>query len=206
MRPDAPSLSRPLFSSLAKAYEFMDYDVALLGRVEASALAKFSVTPDPTRKTTAEAEFSIVAVEESRSVGFYRLPSLSEGENAADDDMLKAVGEAIEARRGQVDLLVALSDWGWFGEREFLAADVAHPDMLLGSGMGSGVNGRVESDGRCLWIRPYDRGRTVVELQLLQWPSRKPGFVWSEPDTHRVLSIGLGDQYQDHPDVNAILQ
>jgi hypothetical protein len=40
----------------------------------------------------------------------------------------------------------------------------------------------------------------------MKWPDRNGPFSWSIPDVVKPSTVGLGDQYQDNPDVDAILQ
>ena len=207
MRPDALSSDASLLSSLAKAYEFMEYDVSLLSEGESRQFDALGVSPDAKRKTARDEAFTVIDIGDDQVIGFYRMPTLPNGGTTPDSTVLRDVSDMIKALRSKVTLLVALSDWGWLGEREYLAdGDAIHPDVLLGSGLGSGVNGRVMGDDSCIWIRPYDKGRTLVELQVFSWPTRGQDVVWSEPDNYRVLSIGLGDEYVENPDVNAILK
>ncbi|QGY41140.1 hypothetical protein GM415_13720 [Pseudodesulfovibrio cashew] len=207
MRPKGDLPSPELVAGLAKAYDLMKYDVAMLGRNEADFFAKAGIAPDRNRKTAEEEPFTVIHTSEGASVGFLRFPSLGEGENIPSPKLIDRITASIKTKRDNVDLLVALSDWGWVGEREYLGQNPEYvPDILLGSGLGSGVVGRLLADRRCAWYRPYDKGMTVIEAQVLAWPDRTKPFAWSEPDNLRSLSIGLGDQYPDNPEVSKILQ
>lgn len=103
--------------------------------------------------------------------------------------------------------MIGMTDWGWPAERDYLEARPrAVPDILLGSGPGMGINGRIEADGKCLWARPYDKGRTINRIRVMAWPERTKDFTWQEPESVRCFSVGLGDMYEENPDVSAILQ
>jgi len=207
MRPGREESALQGLNDLAKAYDFMNYDVALLAQSEADALKHANVRVDGKRKTAKDTPFSMVTLKNGDLIGVVRFPSLKKGEDIPSDDQIKKLSTAIKAERKKVKLLLGLSDWGWVGEREYLAKNPdAVPDLLLGSGRGSGVNGRIEANGRCIWIRPYDKGRTVSEVQVYAWPDRSKPFAWKEPDNIKSLSIGLGDNYQDNPDVGALFQ
>lgn len=185
----------------------MKYDIGLLAKGEADALAGQNIPFSASRKTASEAPVTIVATRDGDLIGFIRFPSLRPGQDMPSRDLIDKLSRRIQVERSKVRLVVALSDWGWIGEREYLAQNPkAVPDLLLGSGHGSGVNGRVEAKGRCLWVRPYDKGRTISKIQLMTWPDRSIFFTWKEPENIRCYSIGLGDEYSDNPDVSAILQ
>lgn len=207
MRPDGEKPSPEVLVGLAKSFDLMKYDIALLAQDEAVALNKIDIQVDSTRKTERQAPFSVITTSNGDRIGFLRFPSLASGKDIPSENMIRKIGQTIKDKRTHVQLLIALSDWGWVGEREYLAQnpDVV-PDILLGSGHGSGVNGRIEADSRCVWIRPYDKGRTVNEVQVYTWPERTKPFAWTEAISIRSLSIGLGDQYEDNPEVGAILQ
>ena len=206
MKPNGAIPSGEFLNRLAKAYDLMKYDVALLGKTEADVFAKADASPDIKRKTSDEASFTKVKVEGGKTVGFVRFPSMRSGEDIPSEKLMNRITAIIRRESKSVDLIVGLSDWGWVGEREYLATNPQYvPDLLLGSGLGSGVNGRVEAEDRCIWIRPYDKGRTVNEIQVKTWPDRSAHTAWEEPYNYTSLSTGLGDQYMDHPDVGAIL-
>lgn len=204
MHPNAESISSPsTLSALAQSFDFMNYDVALLSDTEAEVLAKADITADRNRESNSVSVTEIVTPENKR-IAFYRFPSLPEGKDIPSDQAMNRIARELKPLLASYDLVIALSHWGWVAEREYLAQnpDIV-PDMLFGSGLGSGVN-RVEADGRCVWVRPYDKGRTVSEIQLFTWPDRSKRFIWNEPEYIKTLTIGLGDQYDDHPDVSAL--
>jgi hypothetical protein len=196
-----------ILAGLTKAYGMMHYDIGLIGRFEAENLAQARVTPEPYRKTSEEASFTVLQTAAGDHIGFVRFPSLPAGEDAPSDRLIKSIGEIVKRERPALRLIVGLSDWGWSAEREYLAANpAAVPDLLLGSGTGSGVNGRIEANGRCAWVRPYDKGKTVSEIQIMVWPDREAPFAWSIPDSILPKTVGLGEQFQENPDVGAVLQ
>jgi len=192
---------------LITAFGMMPYDIGLLGRLEAENLSRMGLAPEPFRMTAEAAPFTVLETPAGDKVGFLRFPSLPLGDDIPPKKLIQDISRQIEARRDSVRLLVGLSDWGWVGEREYLAQRPTFvPDILLGSGRGSGVNGRIEAGGRCVWVRPYDKGQTVSEVQVQVWPVRTDDFRWKEPDTVLALTVGLGDDIDDNPDVDAVLQ
>ena len=207
MRPEGEKPAPEVLNGLAKSFDLMKYDIGLLAKDEAAALNDAGVVAESWQKTAIDAPFTVVQSKNGNKIGFMRFPSLPNGEDIPSADLIRKITKAVKKERDNVRLLVALSDWGWVGEREYLAQNSDFvPDFLFGSGRGSGVNGRLEADERCIWVRPYDKGRTVSEIQVYAWPDRSASFSWEEPDNIRTLSTGLGDQYQDNPDVSAILQ
>lgn len=194
-------------TKLAKAYDYMKYDVAFMGENEARHLAQLGVKVEPNRKTTQTEQVTTVSTADGRKVAFIRFPSLPKGDDIPSEELIAKVSMLTKRAYNEADLLIGLSDWGYVGEREYLAQDPEYmPDFLFGSGHGSGVTGRFTANSRCGWYRPYDKGRTVIEVRLNAWPDRTKPFEWKEPDTILSLSFGLTDNYKDHPDVSAILK
>lgn len=207
MRPKGSVPPKAMTTALAKALDLMEYDVGFLAADEAKALADQSVPFESSRKTASQAPVTTMTVGDGSLITFIRFPSLRPGQDVPPADLMDKLSRKIVSERNKARLVVALSDWGWLGEREYLAQNPrVVPDILLGSGQGSGVNGRIEAKGRCLWVRPYDRGRTISRIRLMAWPDREQGFVWKEPENVRCFTVGLGDMYEDYPDVSAILQ
>ncbi len=182
------------------------YDIGLLSRNEAKILADEGFVVGDWQKAAQNSLFEIIESSDGDKIGFFRFPSLPPGEDIPQASLIGQISKTLKMNRDKVRLTIALSDWGWVGEREYLSQNPDFiPDFLFGSGPGSGVS-RVEANDRCLWVRPYDKGRTVSEIQLYSWPDRSKEFIWEEPDDFKSLTIGLGNQYHDNPDVSAIFQ
>ena len=193
--------------ALAKALHLIKYDVGFLADGEASALSGKDVPFDATRMTASEAPVTVIVTQRGDEISFIRFPSLPKGQRVPPREIIDKLSRKISAEREKSRLVVGLSDWEWIGEREYLAQNPRFvPDILLGSGLGSGVNGRAEAKGKCLWVRPYDKGRTIGKIELLAWPNRTRSFNWKLSGNVRCTSVGLGDQIMDNPDVNALLQ
>jgi hypothetical protein len=207
MSPDGSMPAPRVVERLVTAYDMLGYDIGHMGDIEAQNLTHMGIKSEPVRQTAKDAPFSVLKTATGDKIGFVRFPSLPPGEDIPSERMVKSLSRQMAQQRDVVRLVVALSDWGWVGEREYLARrpDVV-PDILLGSGRGSGVNGRIEAGGRCVWVRPYDKGQTVSEVVIQAWPERTAGFRWTEPDAIMPRTIGLGDQYEDNPDVAAVLR
>jgi len=207
MRPEGKKPTLQVLNGLAKAFDLMKYDIGLLAQSEADVFHDAGAICEDWRKTEKIAPVTIIESSNGDKIGFLRFPSLSKGEDIPSGDLIKKISKTVKNERNNVRLIVGLSDWGWVGEREYLAQNPDFvPDFLFGSGRGSGVNGRIEANGRCAWVRPYDKGRSVNEVQVYAWPSRSASFAWKELVNFKALSTGLGDQYHDNPDVGAILQ
>lgn len=207
MNPDGSMPDPRIVERLITAFGMMPYDIGLIGRFEAENLARMGLESEPFRQTAEAAPYTVLETTAGDRIGFLRLPSLPMGKDIPSKDMIEAISRKIERERESVRLLVALSDWGWIGEREYLAQRPRFvPDILLGSGRGSGVNGRIEAKGRCVWVRPYDKGQTVSEVRVLAWPDRSGDFRWTEPGSIVPVTVGLGDDYFDNPEVGAVLQ
>lgn len=185
-----------------KAYDYMGYDVGILSEEESTLFKKSGISPDRSRKTAKEEPFTIITIETGEQVGFLRFPSLDGMNQQPTENTLRSISDQIHVLKKKVALLVGISDWGWKAEREFLARNPEHiPDILLGSGNGSGVTGRILADERCVWYRPYEKGKTVIEVKLFAWPDRSKPFAWSESESIISQSIGLSDKYYDNPEV-----
>jgi hypothetical protein len=207
INPNGTMPDKRILESLLQAYQMLNYDIGFIGSFEAENLSLLGLAVESARKTAAEAPFSVLTTKTGDAIGFIRFPSLPPGEDTPSADLIDTIAKQIRNIQSSVRLIVGLSDWGWVGEREYLAQNpIDVPDMLFGSGAGSGVNGRIEADGRCLWVRPYDKGKTISNVQIMKWPDRNGPFSWSIPDVVKPSTVGLGDQYQDNPDVDAILQ
>ncbi|WP_394699954.1 hypothetical protein [uncultured Pseudodesulfovibrio sp.] len=201
-----PGLTKTMVS-LSKAFNAMHYDVGLLTAREAKALTEDDVPRWPWQKTAEEEPFTVQEIDGGRKIGFMRYPSLAPKADGPSEALVAKLSKEIKAYRAQVDLLIGLCDWGWVAESDYLKSNPSQvPDMLFGSGGGSGINGRIQADGRCLWVRPYDKGRSLVEVNILQWPERENSFAWEEAKNYTSASIGMNDAIEDNPEIDALFQ
>ncbi|WP_207263412.1 hypothetical protein [Desulfovibrio sp. Huiquan2017] len=207
LRPNGnPGLATTMVA-LSKAYNALHYDVGLLSAREGKALAEDDVPRWPWQKMAEEEPFTVRDIPGGRKVGFLRYPSLPDGADGPSPEQIDRISRQIKTERAKVDLLIGLCDWGWVAESDYLKSNPAQvPDILLGSGGGSGINGRVQADGRCLWARPYDKGRSLVEVNILEWPKRENLFAWEETKNYTSSSIGMNDAIKDNPEIDALFQ
>nr|WP_243546254.1 hypothetical protein [Pseudodesulfovibrio tunisiensis] len=193
-------------SALAKALNFMKYDLGLLAEAETDALRDAGIGLDGAWHSAEDHPFTTVVLPSGKRIGFLRYPELRGDDEVPSSALLKKVRFQVREHRSKVDLLIGMSDWGWIGEREYLAGSSDDmPHILLGSGRGSGVNGRLNNAGNCIWVRPYDKGRTVSEIRVSALPGPNPDFKWNNLDTVSVKAVGLRDNIADNPEVSAIL-
>jgi hypothetical protein len=207
MRPHGnPGLTKTMIA-LSNALNAMHYDVGLLSAREAEGLAEDGVPRWPWQRTAEEAPLTVKELPDGRKVGFLRYPSLPENADGPSAKLVSRLSRQIRDNRDKVDLLIGLCDWGWVAENDYLKSDPAMvPDMLLGSGGGSGINGRVLADGRCLWVRPYDKGRSLALVNVLLWPKRENSFAWEEGKNYTSSSVGMNDAIKDDPEIDALFQ
>nr|WP_321514266.1 hypothetical protein [uncultured Pseudodesulfovibrio sp.] len=207
MRPQGTLPDQDGVLSLVKAYNLLRYDIGFISEEESHALAKAQVALGSWQQSSTDAPITVLTLGTGDRIGFIRFPSLPQGEDIPNEEMVLSVRRHIQSLQNDVRLIVGLSDWGWIGENEYLIKNPEFvPDLLLGSGRGSGLNGRVLADDRCVWIRPYDKGRSVCEIQIFEWPQRKNSFAWNVSKNYNSTSIGLNDTYKDNPEVAAVLQ
>jgi len=207
MRPAYDPEPARTLTDLNKAFNAMHYDVGLLSAQEAETLRENGVVLQSWRKSAKEEPFTVVKIRDGRKVGFLRFPSLPDGTDEAPQKLIARLSRQIRENRDKVDLMIGLCDWGWVAENAYLKSNPEYvPDMLFGSGGGSGINGRVLADGRCLWVRPYDKGRSISEVNVLQWPKRENSFAWDEAKNYTSASVGINDSIKDDPEINALFQ
>ncbi|MCJ2163908.1 hypothetical protein MRX56_05025 [Pseudodesulfovibrio sp. S3-i] len=192
-------------TALGKAFAHMPYDVGLISEEEAASFSANGVSPGLS-KTAEEEPYTVISTEDGHTIGMLRFPALSKDASAPSDELIGQLSERIAKIKDHVDLLIALSDWGWVAENNYLKENPRHvPDFLFGSGGGSGVNGRILADDRCVWVRPYDKGRSVAEVVIYKWPERNNSFAWKETNNYKTTSIGMNDEIKDDPKIEALL-
>lgn len=188
--------------ALAEAFDFMNYDVALLSDEEQRMLNRVGVTPPKAWKTASQEAFRTVKTPNG-TVGFLSFPPLPAGTDTPDTALVEEVTRAVAKVKPTVDLLVGLSPWGAYGEKEYLdRRPDAVPHILLGNGRGMSFVKRFSSGDRVLWSRPYPRGKTVTRFSLMSWPAGDD-FEWSDEMVSSAAEL-LNDTVQQNPHVRGI--
>lgn len=183
--------------ALAKAYAFLDYDVALLTSREASLFEEAGVAPPAPWQTRKQSDFRELVLGNGKRVQVLVFPPLPKDSDMPDDSTFESIGRAVRKARANADLVIALCDWGIVAEREYLARKPKDaPHILLGSGRGTGIRGQVMLEGRLLYVRSYDKGKAVNRVEILKWP-QGADFTWIPKENVVSSLIVLDNRYYD---------
>ena len=148
MRPGKPAPYPEVLASTAKAMDMMSYDAGFLSQKESDMLARLGITPPLWQQTASAAPFTTLATASGEKIGILRFPSLKTKNGKPGKELIDRLSRDIRKYHKTVRLIIGLSDWGWLGEQEYLAANPETvPDLLLGSGRGSGSERTPQ--GRC---------------------------------------------------------
>jgi len=150
------------------AFEELGYDFGALSRAEAqqlrAAYPEGNALPSKWMSFSSQPQTAVFTHQGVR-LGFILLPetemSSSETDHPDEDTPFTKTTNSLQSLKKSCDLTIGLSPWGWNQEKHFLASKASKPELLLGSGPGPAVQGKLSADGRTLWIRPYSRGRAL---------------------------------------------
>ena len=174
----AYELSRPgrkaSSSSLAvfgQVFSELGYDVLALSSTEADQLR--NAIPDHKSKSlpshwlqfSCKAQSAVVTHQGLR-IGLILFPEEGPGQSLKESTQFEDVERSVQDLKSRCDLTIGLSPWGRFGEQKFLASRAAKPDILLGSGPGSAVSGKLSPSNRTLWMRPYSMGQAISVITI----------------------------------------
>ncbi|MFO7803326.1 MAG: hypothetical protein R6V55_13630 [Desulfovermiculus sp.] len=173
-------LSRPEHQALQTALRIfpdafgkLGYDIGALSRAEAqqlhAAYPEGNVLPSGWMTFSSQPQTAVFTHQGLR-LGFILLPETEASPSGTDhpDQSIEftEISNSLQNLKETCDLTIGLSPWGWKQEKHFLASKASRPDILLGSGPGAAVQGKLSADGRTLWIRPYSRGRALSVLTI----------------------------------------
>ncbi len=136
------------------------------------------------------------------------LPYLEKGSDDLPDALIDECATLIKKNRKNADLVIAMSSWGYFREKKFLANPVigeAPPDILLGSGDGPGMSGSLTAKGKTLWVRSYPTGKAVNRIDIYDWPTRDEDFKWSSGQNVKWFLQTLTEKLREEPEVIKLL-
>lgn len=158
-------------ASFVQALQALDYDLVVLAPEEARLLKEQGIAI-PESWEVLQPQPKLIRLEAGdMTVGVVLLAA---GENALNTSVRFLENElAAGNRQPDVDLLLAVSSWGWHREKQFLQRSPKAVDVLLGSNRGPYENGRYYGPERVLWIRPYTRGKAINRVTVTNWPDRR---------------------------------
>lgn len=192
--------------AMAQVIEILDYDLGFLAPEEARILADKGVAAPDGWQVAGEIDHEIVKLNDGHSVAFVYFPVLSKNEQQLSKKSLKAVARLIDEMRKVSDLVIGMSVLGFKAEYVYLKADTSHPDILLGSGPGMGLTGKIEAQGKTVWIRPYSLGKAVNLLEIIEFPVHDFDFKWTEGKNMHALVKGLTEKIALNMEVRSILE
>jgi hypothetical protein len=165
--PGAPAPAQESLKAIARSFEMMGYDMGLLSPEEAHALSAGGVSLPGWHQTENAGALAFFPSPVGR-VAVIAFPMLDGGALLPGKGQVETVRTLAATARARADLIVALSPWGAQAERFLLerAAPGIRIDVLLGAGNGSSQAGQIANRGRTLWMRPYDKGRTVMRVTI----------------------------------------
>jgi hypothetical protein len=180
---------------LAKVHELMGYDAAILTPLEEHALAA-AKAPLPKSFTLVDTVKTRVLKVGDADIGLVMAPPLKSERMPPSLEEMNAVIDAAKALKPKVKLLIALTPWGIVPEKQLidLGAGVFH--VVLGSGQGSGLTGRLDADGRTAWVRAFMKGKALSEIRILAWPAGDD-FKWISNQTVLFGAKALDDRYPE---------
>lgn len=198
--------SPDLLRSLGRAYTVMEYDAGFLSAREKKTLRRAGVALPAAWKNASDAMYREHVLKNGKRVGLLVFPPLPDGADIPDEATLEMIAASVRKARKRNDILVGVSDWGIIAEREYLthaSSDV--PDILLGSGRGTGIRGQILAGGRTFFVRPYGQGKSINRIDVLKWPERKASFKWTPREGIHSSLIILNNRYYDNLKINQIL-
>lgn len=202
--PGAPPASEAKARDLAKIFSGMGYDLGLLTPDEAGMFEALHTGPGPAFKSPRAPEAVTLPLSRNQTAAVVLFPPPPPGKEQPSLALIEAVDRTVSEMSPKPQIVVGLSPWGYFNEKDYLKQARNPVDILLGSGPGLALSGKIAADGRTVWVRPYSRGKTLMQIEVLQWPERKHGFQWPDKSV-RVLSDPLDDKVRPDPETAAIL-
>jgi hypothetical protein len=182
----------------------LDYHRVYITPKERDWLTRYGRPDLPTSfRTLADVPETDVFTVSGKRVGILLFPVPGDFFKASREDV-QAVVHAAEALRPQVDLLVGLSSWGRTNEELYLEHAPPVLDILLGSGPGQGMRGRIVGQGATYWVRSLTNGKYMLTLDIRAWPG--PERRWKNPETISETFRELDVRIPDDPAIRALFR
>lgn len=202
---DGPVPGKGRLEALSAAYTRLNYDLGLLTPDEARELRAMDV-PLPANWMVQEDRVQTVVLSKGGvDLGLVIFPALQGPALAGPSEaQLREISQAAKALHGRASVVVGLSTWGLLAEQRMLDNSPPALDILLGSGRGMGLNGRLMSQNTLLWIRAFDKGKALQHIEVLTPPGekrkkREKSLAWSQGRTISWTTLPLSEKIQSDP-------
>ncbi|MFW5498324.1 hypothetical protein [Maridesulfovibrio sp.] len=195
-------------NALTEAFQIINYDLGILSPAEMSFLQNSPKGIPQNWFGNMEAQVINKPLANGKKASIIILPYLEKGSDDLPDDLIDECATLIKESREEADLVIAMSSWGYFREKKFLANPVigeAPPDILLGSGDGPGLSGSLTVNGKTVWVRSYPTGKAVNRIDIYGWPSRDEDFKWSSGQNVKWFLQTLTEKLREEPEVVKLL-
>lgn len=195
-------------NALAKAFQFLNYDLGILSPDEFHFLNKGPDGIPQNWISCEEAKVVSKSLADGKNAAIIILPYLEKGSDTIPADMLEKCISLIKENRAKADIVIAMSSWGYFREKKFLASpELAEtpPDLLLGSGDGPGMTGSIAAKGKTLWVRSYPTGKAVNRIDISEYPTRSSDFKWTSGENVKWFLQTLLKNTREDPSVVKLL-
>ncbi len=193
---------KPLF----KGYEYLAYDIGVLGKSEASALPILARAKGQTWFTAGSHPHVQSLITPQGPVMAVVFPALDNGHAPSPAMLQELVSTLTNLQETHPDaLILGISSWGRNHEKTFLHTYEGTCHILLGSGPGSGQTGTLSPHAKTMWVRAFAKGKIINSLEIRAFPSSKQPFRWKLGRTIFAQSVILDETIADDSAMQHIL-
>jgi len=189
---------------MAKAFDLLHHDLVFITPEERAQLKAAGVQPRASWHGSDHLEQHVLHTQGGPKIAVLLLPPLDARARSVPQNLIHQVHNAVQKARGSMQLIVAMSPWGYLHEQELLASQGPLPDILLGSGPGIGQT-VLAAGGKTAWARSYSQGKSVLRIEIFAWPEHNSTFKWTDDKNIRMNLFGLTDQYQENPQMLTLM-
>ena len=191
-----------IISKLKKAYDLLDYDIALRAPNDATLFEHSGIEAGPMWSGPFDEPKLVVKNVQDGSLAFVLFPDSGQH----DPDIEKKAADFAESLRknGKHNLIIGVSTWGADRENDFIERRGDAFDIILGSGTGPGYTGLYMREGRLLWARPFTKGRSVNSVTIPTLPAPGHKTVWEPQASIFTEAVSLGGGIPSDPEIDAI--
>lgn len=186
----------------------MNYDLGIISPSEFSFLKNSTSGIPQNWISNTKTQVVVKTLANGKKVSIIVFPHLERGSDELPPDLIQKCAKLIRENKKETDLVIAMSSWGYFREKKFLAnPDIGGdtPDILLGSGDGPGISGSLNANGKTLWVRSYPTGKAVNRIDILQWPTRDSDFKWASGENVKWFLQTLTENLREEPAIAKLL-
>lgn len=205
LEPEKTDCAPDVAKALTAAYALLAAEAGFLAPEEAAMLASKGLKPPKNWQPGGAAQQTVLLETPAGTVGVLLLP-FADPAKPVGPETLKAAVDAARALKSRAALVAVVSPWGLAAENQLAQMADGAIHLLLGAGPGVGMRGRYMDNNRLLWVRAFEKGKSVSRIDMTALPGVGKDAAWKDNENVTVDAPQMDEGVSEDKAVEALFE